>query len=49
MKYPYKPIKNYWDQVFIIKAGLRQFDLGEFHDLAAAQKKCDELNGVKKK
>lgn len=48
-KHAYKPMENFWGQIFIIKSGRRQDKYGEFHDLAAAQKKCDKLNGVKKK
>ena len=43
-KYPYKVIENHWHVIFIIRAGVRRFELGEFESLKIAQDKCDELN-----
>jgi hypothetical protein len=44
MKYPYKAVENFKGEIFIIKAGVRQYKLGEFNYLAEAQELCDELN-----
>ena len=44
MKYPYKAIENHWNVIFIIRAGVRRFELGEFDSLDDAQNVCDSLN-----
>jgi len=43
-KYPYKAIENHWHVIFIIRAGVRRFELGEFDNLKDAQDMCDSLN-----
>lgn len=44
MNHPYKPIKNHWDEIFIIRAGMRRLEFGEFESLEDAKVKCDKLN-----